>query len=240
MRDVLAWLEETARRRATCVRPVTGGFALRNRDYPDAHDHNRLVVHAKVDADELAAAADRELADAAHRLIYVHDPDVADAVTSRLAELGYERSDEVVMLNHTTGTDRDVEIVELGLEERIAVATADWQAEQSPDVARQLGQRIRTVLPAAETTFLGVRSATGDVVAHVDLYVRDGLAQVEELMTAESARGQGFGSALIVDAVRRAGANRTFIVADVDDWPRQLYRRLGFGDLGTVATFSRG
>jgi ribosomal protein S18 acetylase RimI-like enzyme len=102
-----------------------------------------------------------------------------------------------------------------------------------------LGERIRTAGAAAETTFLAVRSSDGAVVAHVDLYVRDGYAQVEELMTAPAARGRGFGSALVVDAMHRAGGNRVFIVADLDEWPKQMYRRLGFADLGVIATFSR-
>ena len=239
MRDVLGWLEETARRRATSVRAVPGGFVVRNRDYPDAHDHNRVFITSAVHPDELAAAADRELADASHRLVYVHDLDVAAAVTARLGELGYERNDELLLIAQAPGPRRDVKIVELELDERIAVATAEWATDQSAEVARQLGERIRTVVPAAETTFLAVRSADGTVVAHVDLYVRDGHAQIEELMTAPAARGLGYGSALVLDAVQRAGANRTFIVADLDEWPKDMYRRLGFADLGVIAAFSR-
>ena len=239
MREVLAWLRETARRRSTSVRPVPGGFVVRNRDYPHAHDHNRLFITSAVGADELAAAADRELADAAHRLVYVHDLDVAEAVTPRLVELGYERSDELVLIAAAVEERRAVEVVELDLDERIAVAAGEWRTNQSAEVARQLGERIRTVIPAAETTFLAVRSADGTVAAHVDLYVRDGYAQIEELMTAPAARGRGFGSALVLDAAHRAGANRTFIVADVDDWPKEMYRRLGFADLGVIAAFSR-
>jgi ribosomal protein S18 acetylase RimI-like enzyme len=239
VREVLAWLEETARRRSTSVRTVPGGFVVRNRDYPDAHDHNRLFITAPVDADELAAAADRELADAAHRLIYIHDLEVAGLVGPRLVELGYERNDELVLVAQPPPPRREVEVVELDLDERIAVATADWRTEQSPDVARQLGERIRTVGAAAETTFLAVRSADGAVAAHVDLYIRDGYAQIEELMTTPAARGRGFGSALVVDAMHRAGDNRTFIVADLDEWPKQMYRRLGFVDLGVIAALSR-
>jgi ribosomal protein S18 acetylase RimI-like enzyme len=239
VREVLAWLEETARRRSSSVRTVPGGFVVRHRDYPGAHDHNRLFITGPVDADELAAVADRELADAAHRLIHIHDLDVAERVGPRLVELGYERNDDLVLVAQTTQPRRDVEVVELDLDERIAVATAEWQTEQSPDVARQLGERIRTIGAAAETTFLAVRSADGDVVAHVDLYIRDGYAQIEELMTAPAARGRGFGSALVVDAMHRAGGNRVFIVADMDEWPKEMYRRLGFADLGVIATFSR-
>jgi hypothetical protein len=33
-------------------------------------------------------------------------------------------------------------------------------------------------------------------------------------------------------AARRAGHRLTFIVADDNDWPKQLYAKLGFGPVG--------
>jgi hypothetical protein len=40
-----------------------------------------------------------------------------------------------------------------------------------------------------------------------------------------------------VGAAREAGAARTNIVADGDDWPKQLYVRLGFDTIGSEAAF---
>lgn len=136
-------------------------------------------------------------------------------------------------------------VVELDLTERIEVARAGWQQEQpgsAPDVHDQLGRRISTVVPAAETSFLAVRGDDGAVAARADLYLRGGVAQVEEVMTDPEYRGRGLASLLVLRAVRRAraaGAGLVFLLADGDDWPQQLYRRLGFADLGRLVTLTR-
>lgn len=242
MIDVLAWLVETARRRSTEVHDVPGGIVVRNRDYPGAYDHNRLIINAPVDPDTLAAAAEQALADAQHRMIHVHDPRVAETVSVGLVERGYERGDDVVMLRDRRAPSpaTDVRVVELELPERITAGARDWEHdEKDAAVADQLGERIRTVLSAADTTFLAVRGEDGAVVAHVDLFVRDGIAQIEELFTNEDVRGRGYASALVLDAVRRSGANRTFIMADAYDWPQHLYQRLGCTERARIATFSR-
>jgi hypothetical protein len=41
------------------------------------------------------------------------------------------------------------------------------------------------------------------------------------------------------DAARAVGATRIFIVADDDDWPKQLYERLGFDRIGLDVAFLR-
>ena len=34
-----------------------------------------------------------------------------------------------------------------------------------------------------------------------------------------------------------AGSDLTFLLADRDDWPKELYRRLGFDEIGFVYDF---
>ena len=41
------------------------------------------------------------------------------------------------------------------------------------------------------------------------------------------------------DAAKAAGATRIFILADDEDWPKQLYERLGFDRLVTDVGFLR-
>ncbi|MDP9393173.1 MAG: GNAT family N-acetyltransferase, partial [Actinomycetota bacterium] len=106
----------------------------------------------------------------------------------------------------------------------------------------QLGERTRTLLAAVDATFLAVRGTDGHVVSRADLYLRDGVAQVEEVATEPAARGRGLASALVVEAVRRArsaGAELVFLVAEADDWPEKLYRRLGFSDVGRITSYTR-
>jgi hypothetical protein len=42
-----------------------------------------------------------------------------------------------------------------------------------------------------------------------------------------------------LDASRRAGHELTFLWADEDDWPRELYRKLGFAVIGRRWRFRR-
>jgi hypothetical protein len=42
-----------------------------------------------------------------------------------------------------------------------------------------------------------------------------------------------------VEAARTAGAAHVFIVAEEDDWPKDLYARLGFDRVGRIAGFLR-
>jgi ribosomal protein S18 acetylase RimI-like enzyme len=72
-------------------------------------------------------------------------------------------------------------------------------------------------------------------VAYADLYVEPPNAQIEDVGTLEEHRGRGYASAVVLHAVelaRRAGANFIFLVADAQDWPQHLYRRLGFEPIG--------
>ena len=54
-------------------------------------------------------------------------------------------------------------------------------------------------------------------------------------MCLEKYRGRGLGKAVTARAAAEsvaAGHDLTFLVADADDWPKELYRRLGFRDTG--------
>ena len=124
------------------------------------------------------------------------------------------------------------------------VAAADWERDepqQDPEVWRQLGDRVQTVQRAADATYLAVR-AESRVIARADLYLRGGTAQVEEVLTDPGHRGQGHASTLVHHALhlaRRRGAEVVFLLADADDWPQQLYQRLGFTDTARTSQFAR-
>lgn len=242
------WLEQFARGRSTSVVPVPGGVAVLNADFPRSHDHNKLIVTSAVDPDVLADAAERVLGGAGlqHRLIDVHDAGLAERLGPGLAARGYTGAPDVLMAATgpaTKALDRAIEVVELGLAERMAAASASWRRER-PDyddvTVEQLGRRLATVAAAARATFFAVRDASGQVVARTDLYERDGLAQIEDVMTEPGARGRGLASRLVLHALEQAregGAEVVFLTADADDWPQKLYQRLGFTEVGLTATF---
>ena len=78
--------------------------------------------------------------------------------------------------------------------------------------------------------------------AYAKLRHRDGVAQVEDVVVLEGHRGAGLGR-LVTTAALRAGLEcepeLMFIVADDDDWPKDLYGRLGFEAAGRTRMFHR-
>ena len=65
---------------------------------------------------------------------------------------------------------------------------------------------------------------------YCELRLRDGVAQIEDVEVLERFRGRGLGRAIVQHALDegRASADVVFLEALADDWPRELYARLGF------------
>ena len=243
MPDLVAWLQETDRRRAERVLEVACGFAVLDDTYPSAHSLNKMVVTSVCTAQDVVDTANDTLGHLGHRLVEVHDPVLADALAPGLASCGWTRSDDLVMTSARPGQPSPA-VVELALLERQRVAAADWERDepqQDPEVWRQLGDRVQTIQRAADATYLAVR-AESRVIARADLYLRGGTAQVEEVLTDPGHRGQGHASTLVHHALhlaRRRGAEVVFLLAEADNWPQQLYRRLGFTDTARTSQFAR-
>ena len=78
---------------------------------------------------------------------------------------------------------------------------------------------------------LVARDAAGDPAAYLALRVEAEDAEVEDLYCSPRQRGRGLATALLGTAVARvrgAGVEHVWVVADDEDWPRELYERLGF------------
>ncbi len=133
---------------------------------------------------------------------------------------------------------REVDEAALRPPRRAQLAGEPWAR---PAVVEQLLEAKLAIARAVEARFFAVL-ADGRVVSYADLY-RDGrTAQVEDVATLEAHRGRGYASAVVlraVEAARHAGCDLVFLVADADDWPKELYRRLGFDDLGRYVKFIR-
>jgi ribosomal protein S18 acetylase RimI-like enzyme len=90
-----------------------------------------------------------------------------------------------------------------------------------------IGARVRV-------RFFAVK-VEGEVVSYSDLYQTRADAQVEDVGTLPEHRGRGYATAVVLAAIAAAradGAEFVFLVADLDDWPKELYRKLGFDELG--------
>jgi GNAT superfamily N-acetyltransferase len=88
--------------------------------------------------------------------------------------------------------------------------------------------------------FLG--SVEGEPAGVCELWMDGSDALVEHVDTLEEFRNRGVARSVVlaaVEAAKDARAERIFIAADDNDWPKELYGRLGFDRLGREWEFIR-
>ena len=243
----LAFEHGVARRSATAVVTTAGGFAVLSDPFPHSYAHNRLIVTVAADPALVLAEAERVLGGAglSHRLVAVDHDAVAPAWHDAFAAAGYVHRTLVVMAA-TGPPDRPAgaaaELVPYP--NLVSFLSASWRRSlpDTPDeVVRQLVGRRSATAAACAVTDHAVRVG-GRPVAHCALYHRGRTAQVEEVETEPPWQGRGFARSVVLGAVgeaRRLGCSLIFLLADADDWPRLLYRRLGFEALGRTHEFER-
>jgi ribosomal protein S18 acetylase RimI-like enzyme len=232
--------------RGTAEQPFRFGTAVLTPELPLRYDSNLLYVDRPVTSpEELAAEADRifSAAGLGHRSILFRDADEGERVAAALP--GWEPERHIVMVqvrepDSTAGADGVAEVGHEGVRaarERM-MATYGWS---TPAVAQQL----LDFKPLLER-WLTVRSfgviSDGEVVSYADLYAAGADAQVEDVATLPEHRGRGHAKAVVsraADEARRGGAEFVFLVADAEDWPQELYRRLGFDIVGRYVKLLR-
>jgi predicted N-acetyltransferase YhbS len=58
--------------------------------------------------------------------------------------------------------------------------------------------------------------------------------------TADRFRKRGLATAVVltaIDAAHAAGADFVFLIADAEDWPKEMYAKLGFEAIGITYEF---
>ncbi|HEX6700137.1 MAG TPA: GNAT family N-acetyltransferase [Gaiellaceae bacterium] len=89
---------------------------------------------------------------------------------------------------------------------------------------------------AAGPRYFAARVDDG-LVSECSLFSDGRIAEVDAVTTIEAYRGRGLAKAVVartVEAAYRAGHDLVFLLADADDWPKELYRRLGFEEIGST------
>jgi ribosomal protein S18 acetylase RimI-like enzyme len=225
--------------RGTHEQPFRFGTAVFTPELPRRFDSNLLYVDQPVTtAAELVDEGDRLFGEAglAHRAILFRHADEGDRVAAELA--GWDREEHVVMAQlrrpaEPVDTSAVAEVGHEGLRaaRRAMYGTYEWG---TPDVADQLLD-YKAVL-ARWVTLRGFGMLVdGEVVSYSDLYLDGADAQIEDVATLPEHRGHGHAKAVVTrgaDEARAAGADFVFLVADANDWPKELYAKLGFDIVG--------
>jgi ribosomal protein S18 acetylase RimI-like enzyme len=221
----------------TVVSPY--GRAVFTDEVPKRSDGNYLWVEREAEAEELVAEARR----LQRRLIFVPDSALGNRLAPWFAEQGWRIDRHLVMaqLREPERTAdlslvRELEEEELRPARRVLLESYPWA---KPEVIEQLFRAKALIGERVTARFFGV-PLDGEVISYADLYLGGADAQIEDVGTLPEHRGRGYATAVVLAAAaaaRNDGADFLFLVADAKDWPKELYRKLGFDELGHYTKF---
>jgi GNAT superfamily N-acetyltransferase len=237
-------------RLSTSVVPFEHGTAFLDEEYRDRYNSNFLMTEGSLEAvpaELLLGAADRILGDAGypHREVVANDEREGKRLAPAFAGQGYVVERNLTMA-HRRPPDRPSPLAaeELSFAEVRPLLLEIYRREPystSPEIVRLFTDQHGKYERAIGARFFAAR-VDGALAGNCELYADGLVAQVENVNTLEEFRGKGVARAVIlraVDEARAAGAEHVFIVADDDDWPKDLYARLGFDPIDRSWQFIR-
>jgi len=239
-----AAFEELIRDR--CVERVVKtrfGPALFNDTYSTIWFLNVLRAEQPGDAtaEEIAAEADCVQAELGHRRVIL--PPEATDLENGFRALGWKPDHFLFMVYRGGGEPADtarVEEVEPGRLRRLREEIIrEWQPNADDKTVLEMNGADMLQVKAAKSRVFGIVE-DGEVVSSAQLYSDGSTAQVEDVATLPAYRGRGYAKALVTRTVEEAVAGNhgfIFLVADGDDWPKKLYNRLGFEEVGSRFAF---
>jgi ribosomal protein S18 acetylase RimI-like enzyme len=243
-----AFLDLQDERKAEQLVQTRYGPVIVHSGLPRVHDLNFVRVERPegATAQELAREAERvqsSVPGVRHRRVNVRGKRALERLEPHFEALGWEPQRFVLMV-HRRESDRPAqadahEVDEAALRPLWTEAIRDEPHGRDEEVLRQILEHRRLAAQAVRTRFFAAE-AGGKLVAHAELYSEDGVGQIEDVVTLPGYRGRGLARALVLHAVAESkaeGNDLTFLVADADDWPQQLYARLGFEPVGRYARF---
>ena len=231
---------------STRVVPSRFGVGYLDDDFPTRYYSNFLLADRGLEdatADRLIEEADQVLADRAHLRIIIRDEGVGAALEPTFAQRGLEASHDVVMV-HRRSPDRPgpIPVAQRTFDEVASLILETYREEgTSADVADHFTQQHGKFEQVIGARFF-TASVAGEPAGLCELHRDATDAMVENVFTLERARGHGVARSVVLRAIevaRDEGAGRVFIVTDEDDWPKELYARLGFDRIGRELVFTK-
>ncbi len=215
------------------------GTAVFDDNLPRRLDSNFLRVERETDPETVREEAER----LERRMVFVPDPELGERLVPYFKERGW-RINRVVVMAQLREPERTGDLSLVTEVEEPALRAARHQVVTgqpwaSPEIMAQLFAGKELIGRRVQARFFAV-VVDGEVVSYTDLYQDGTGAQSEDVGTLHEHRGRGYASAVVLAAIaeaRKHGAEFVFLVADYEDWPKELYRRLGFDELGYYVKF---
>jgi GNAT superfamily N-acetyltransferase len=242
--NFMAWFERSCVER---IVPRRWGVGLFHAGFPKVYMLNfvRVTDAADVNLLELLAEIDELHREAGceHRDVLVEDEPLGEALAPEFRGLGWDVSPLLLMAYRgDRNLPKSEEIRELTAPElryiRSRAATVDPSLHDPETIAQLIGKDAR-LARAGGARFFG--AVQGDrTMCSADLYSDGATAQIESVLTLEPYRRRGLGRAVVTGALRAAfegGHDFVFLIAEDNDWPKELYGRMGFEPLGCSYEF---
>ena len=131
---------------------------------------------------------------------------------------------------------------EVSLDDLVPAWTDGWKTDPAvlgAEVMRQLVENKRGLSEVVDTRFFAAR-VDGEVASYCELYSDGQTAQIENVLTLSRFRKRGLARATVSKALEEARNGRhdlIFLIADQRDWPKELYGKLGFDEVGRIWEF---
>jgi ribosomal protein S18 acetylase RimI-like enzyme len=233
---------EEAMRDAAVERTVPSRFgtALFNDTLPVVWSLNCVRVEAtEAGVGELVDEIHRVQEGLPHRRMVVTDEALGREIEEPLRELGWKTEAFLFMVPRKQPEQpaRDVQIEEVTQSDLAPLRRRileEWLIESDDETVRQVTEMDRLYGEIGNARHFAVLS-DGEIVSSTSLFSDGRTAQIEDVATLPEHRGQGYARALVLHALteaRAGGHDFVFLVADARDWPKELYRRLGFEPVG--------
>lgn len=249
LRRIANFLNGLSERAATDLVPFDGGVAFLNSNFPIIWDMNYLTVRSPggMTVEALVAAAEEILGGRGlkHRKAEVPYSSEGPVLAEGFKALEGWTVDTLITMKLTgvpdrapvPGTAEEVAFEELQTFREEGVRRGPY-AKNEDDV-RQLVDKNGVWHETIGARHFAARM-DGRIVSGCDLYVMDGVGQIEDVDTFEEAQNKGLARAVVgsaAAAAAEAGCDLIFLNADDDDWPKELYRKLGFETIGVFHQF---
>jgi GNAT superfamily N-acetyltransferase len=221
-----------------------GGEWFRARSLPHVYDANHVVVLGfAMSLQEVSAAADEIQAGLPNRIVeFVTCPE-SEPLAAAFRNAGWLEEPLGVMVRGREPDRRvdtsSVRVVDESSMRPARAASIIGEPWATLDAVAQVREKQERVARGVLTTPLGVIDE-GMVVSFWEVYRVDEIALIESVATVPDHRRRGYTRAVVTRALELTADRRpVFLLMDPDDWPQQLYARLGMDDVGRIARFRK-
>ncbi|WP_329453409.1 N-acetyltransferase (plasmid) [Streptomyces sp. NBC_01724] len=246
LQRIVAFRLSFARRQAAVATEISGGVVVLDEEYAASYEHNQLVIERAPAPSVLPALAETALGHLRHRQITILDDSAGIVCAPVLSAAGYAHATELVMTysGSVAAPDSPAPSVALAdLRPALVRQLRIWMPQAEEAVIRQLADRRTARLRGAEQVhFLAVHDENGTVGSWADVYLdtAQGIAQIEDVVTADTHVRHGYAHTVLATALQCASDyGLVFLLADPDDWPHTWYIRCGFNPIGRFHIFTR-